>query len=369
MTNSTLNSAPAALLGACLACLSACSGKALILDGGPQNTAVTPPDAGAAESTPLHDEIEAFWVDDARLYWATGGDSVPIESQKMQSCLHDDCANTTITYGGTSLYGEAAAIGQTAVFWTKRDSEATVLSCPNAGCTGTPTKVVQDPNLNPTAPFVADGDYFYWTSAFDTYRCPSAGCAEIPEVVVQGETASGMQIVGAYAYWAREASPAVDGGTETTWEIRRVPKDGSAVPATIKTITLTLGITMSWGGFTVDGTRLYWLDDTSHVQSCSLESCEEEAPTALVTTDTVKFGLQVDATNMYWVEHPVSVILDVAMYCPLSGCSAPQVLISDLNFSGTLELDSSYVYWEGTQAVAGGITDDHNIHRIRKPTQ
>jgi hypothetical protein len=365
MMNSTLSAARIALLSACLACLSACSGKALILDGGPKDTAVTPPDAGAAESTPLHDEIVAFWVDDARLYWAT---------QKMQSCLHDDCANTTITYGGTSTYAEAAAIGQTAVFWAKPDSPDTVLSCPNAGCTGTPTKVVRDPNLIPTVSFVADGDYFYWPSAFDTYRCPSSGCAEIPEVVVLGEVAAGMQIVGGYGYWSRASSQPADGGTETTLEIRRAPKDGSALPTTVKTISLSLGFGMGWGGFAVDATRLYWLDDASHVQSCAIESCEGQPPTPLVTTDDIgKYGLVVDAANLYWQESATGVAGGEAVkFCPLNGCSESQTLIDSAWLSNTpsFALDSNYVYWEGVQIVDGtGWTGDNIIHRIRKPTQ
>jgi hypothetical protein len=340
------------LVAASVAGLAACSGRALILDGAPPASAVSTVDAGegVVEKIPLPDDISAFWVDDTRLYWAT-------QLEQIRSCLHEDCERTAITYGHS--FG-VTALGANDLYWSVA-GEITVLACPKSGCKSSPTQVVQDPYGGRGA--AADGDYYYWTSAFDIFRCPASGCGEIPELVASGESATNLQLAGSRVYWSTVRVASDDASTLT--DIRSAPQDGSEPPTTVATLS-NAGIE-----FAVDTRNLYWIDRSFHVQTCPLESCARQSPTALATSDHEKGPLVVDASGLYWREG--SSVSWVVMFCPLAGCgSEPRALSSDhlvgtWTASSAFALDSTYVYWQELESVSGPV-DTRSIHRMRKPT-
>lgn len=316
------------------------------------------PDAGAENVVAVPDPIMEFRADDTRVYWST-------DSSRVKGCVFTDCEHTTVSYG-TTEYG-SLALGDHDLFWTPKVSTTTVLSCPKAGCAGAPTKVIQDTNLNPTS-LTADGDYFYWPSAFDTYRCPASGCGDIPELVAKGELGISLQFAGRYAYWARVTYQGTD--LQSPVVIRRAPKDGSEPPSTV--LSLAVALNGSFLDFAADRAKLYWLDESSHVQSCALETCATAPPTTLVSTDTSKYSLQVDESGLYWFERGSSFGSGSVNFCSLGGCpSGPQPLTDDQVIDGNTPflLSQNYVYWQRIQMLGdNSYTDERAIRRIRKPT-
>ena len=343
------------IVGAWTGGLMGCGGKSLVLDGSPQSTPTQ--DAGPVPVARIPDRVRNFRADDTRLYWST-------QSYKVQGCVFEDCEHTTVSYG-TTEYG-VLALGAHDLFWTSKTSTTAVLSCSKAGCDGPPRKVIQDTYLNPTE-LNADGDYFYWPSEFDTYRCPPSGCGDIPETVANESSSGALQFAGDSVYWAHLTYQGTQ--LQSPVLIRRARKDGSQPPTTVLSFTVT-PTGEGFGGFAVDSTTMYWLDELSHVQSCLIDSCQTAPATTLVSTDTSKRYLQVDELGLYWTESNYSSIEVAVKFCALAGCpSGPQTLIeapvgySDPPFC----LSSNYVYWQPPVQVGDGYTSGPEVRRIRKP--
>jgi hypothetical protein len=340
----------------------ACGGRSVNLDG-PISTSGT---GGAASvdlspKTILNERIYQFWVDDVRLYWYAYLSSV-------ESCLLSDCDDTKISYG-TPWAG--IAIGRNDVYWIPQDQQTIVASCPSAGCAGAPRTFLHDPN-SVAVNDGADGDYFYWSSAFDIYRCPSAGCAATPEVVAAGETADGtFQFQGDYAYWTSSAPDTTsDGGTIT--RVLRAPKDGSTSAEQIlptKTDELSDQLGPQYGGganFALDSQNVYWIDSSVHVLSCPLAGCGDSLPTQWVGSGDQKFSLQVDDAGLYWVEPPTG-STDKALlhFCAFAHCSSGDSVVVIDKSVYQYQLNGQFIYWTETPADAGY---PQSIQRVAKPT-
>jgi hypothetical protein len=344
----------------CLA-LAACGGRSVDLD-----RPIVPSGTGGTASvdlspkTVLDERIYEFWVDDVRLYWYAYLSSV-------ESCILSDCDNTKISYGTP---WDGITIGRNDVYWIPQDQQTIVASCPSAGCAGAPRTFLHDPN-GVAVDDGADGDYFYWSSAYDIYRCPSTGCAATPEVVAAGETADGtFQFQGDYAYWeSSKPDTTSDGGTDI--RVLRAPKDGSTSAEQIlptKSSELSGQMGVQSGGsvnFALDPQSIYWIDASAHILSCPLAGCGDSPPTQWVGSGDQKSTLQVDDVGLYWLEPSIGSIGEqVLRFCAFAKCSSgDSVAVIDKSVY-QYELNGPFIYWGEPSADTGY---PRSIQRIAKP--
>lgn len=339
--------------------LGGCGGRSVDLDhhvdlgGGGQPASESEP-IDHTPRTILPESVYLFWVDDTRLYWIVFGEPT------LRSCLKNDCATTTTSYG--SVWGYGVAIGRNDVFWGPIDSPTSIVTCPKTGCVSAPRLLFQDPSYVAIRVIAADADYFYWSSAFDIYRCPSAGCAATPEVVAADETTdSDFGFQGDSVFW-RETTVDEHGGTLSA-VVRAAPKDGSRPPRTV------LGPNEAprlEPGFALDATRIYWVDDTERVMTCPLQGCGGVPPTVLVTGDLRKSSLQVDGSGLFWLEaSPTDGFNSQALhYCAFADGASQ---LSSTVLEGPIPaytMDDRYLYWGKRSADSGYPT---SIRRSPKP--
>jgi hypothetical protein len=328
-----------ALCLAALACasLQGCGGRSVDLDRS------TPSDAGMT-SMPSSDTIvlpEEMWtlaIDDTRVYWTTS-------SSKLQSCLKEDCEHTVITYAEQA--GNPAVAGGH-VYWKPFEQPGVIASCPSAGCSGTPVRVVQDPSL---AAISADGDYVYWVSALDIYRCLYTGCGQVPELVAARETPLWPLVFSATdAYWITRETPR---GDPTV--IRHAPKDGSALPTTL---TTAMSITLA-----IAGSSMYWLDyGSGALSTCPLAGCDP-TPATLATDIGSSVGLVVEGSTAYWVPNTQKDEERFVRSCPTAGCGENALTLT-LTGVVSFAVDDQFLYW--TEADPHHLASGKNIHRTPK---
>ncbi|HEY5372682.1 MAG TPA: hypothetical protein VIK01_03310 [Polyangiaceae bacterium] len=373
-----------------IGCLQACAGHSIDLDQG-ASPAPNGTDPVGVDVIQLPDSISYLGADDARVYWTTpksvGYAGAVLASSVAQSCVFDQCNKTLVSYGPMQ---PPLTIGRQDVFFASANPypSGRLVGCPKAGCGAAPNGIFEDPGV-PEADAV-DDQYLYWSSDEDIYRCPLTGCTgEVPEVVAKDETTnSGLIVDGDTVFWTF-AVDASDPNGET--QIHSAPKDGSRPPTLIAN-----GVRLSPNAlnFTVDGTNVYWLDSSSHVQSCARTGCNGEAPVTLVATDGAKQALRVDATGLYWLETAAPGIssssawasapsergaeVDVSVrFCPLTGCSNDaDVHVLTASKAGHFAMSSKYLYWDepeflpenGTYAYGdNAYGDNKQIFRLAKP--
>jgi hypothetical protein len=303
-----------------------------------------------AGSVVIPGEIDAFWLDDARLYWIHHSDT-------LQSCQKDDCSRTIITYGkavGT------VALGADRIYWQSNalspTATSTLVTCPKTGCAAAPGIVFQAPITIPNS-LSGDGDYVYWSQAGEIRRCASAGCGATPEVVATDTTPGPLTFLGSDAYWVSRLLDDSNGLPLAPAQIRRAPKDGSEAPFTV---VADLGKSRSVSfappaSVATDGASVFWVGDSNHVVSCPISGCGDTSPAQVVTSNDGKTGLQVDTIGIYWQQLDLGGKSSVH-FCPLTGCGAISTTVTANNVYA-FALDDSYVYW----------MDFRTIYRVAKP--
>jgi hypothetical protein len=360
--------------------LQACAGHSIDLDQG-ASSAPNGTDLVGVEVTRVPDSISELAADDARVYWTTGK-QVPFEGafeefSSAQSCVFDQCNATSVSYGDME---PPLTIGEQDVFFSPIDPISPgpfgrLVGCPKAGCGAAPNEIFED-KRTPESDAV-DDQYFYWSSDVDIYRCPLTGCGEVPEVVAKDETTNGGLIVdGDTLFWTFPVDASDQDGES---QVHSAPKDGSRPPTLIAN-GVSVGPSAQVVNFSVDATTVYWLDSSSHVQSCPRTGCDGQAPVTLVATDGAKRTLRVDATGLYWLEtadpgfgsdQDVEVDLSIR-FCPLTGCATDaDVRVLTPSKVGQFAMSSRYLYWDepwvllenGTYAYG----DNKQIFRLEKP--
>jgi hypothetical protein len=137
-----------------------------------------------------------------------------------------------------------------------------------------------------------------------------------------------------------------EGGT--TDGLFSCPKSGCPVDGGSPAVLVT-GLSFSPSETFVQGTSLYFGQDTIGVSVCTLPGCT--SPTTVQGPSGVH-GIALDATKIYWSDPSAGVIYS----CPAAGCggNAPTVVGSGLAYPNAIALDSSYVYIAvGSQSDAG----------------
>jgi hypothetical protein len=324
---------PSILICALALGLQACAGHSIDLDQGAGSPSNSSAPVGV-DATQIHDYILDLDADDSRVYWRT--------PSAAQSCVFEHCGATTVSYG-TAV--DPITIGEQDVFFWSTSPDAPfstgqLVSCPKTGCGTAPIEIFEDLTAPNNVSDAVDDQYYYWPSNVDIYRCPLTGCGEVPEVVAKDETTNGALVVdGNAVFWTfRVDATNPNGGSE----IHSAPKDGSRSPTLIASgVGLSPYVNLGAPGipfiapqFTVDATTVYWLDSSSHVQSCPRTGCDGRPPVTLVATDGAKQTLRVDATGLYWLE-TTDLVGDWAIgvargavvdhvsirFCRLTGCS------------------------------------------------
>ncbi len=364
-----MNNASILICALALGCLQACAGHAIDLDqgasSGPSGT-----DLVGVEVTQVPDLIAYLGADDARVYWTTPKtppSDAPISIAR--SCVFDQCNATRVSYGDME---PPLTIGEQDVFFfapmepVSPGQLGRLVGCPKAGCGAAPSEIFEDTAR--TESDAADDRYFYWSSTFDIYRCLLTGCGEVPEVVAKGETTnSGLIVDGGTVFWTFSVDASDPSGES---EIHSAPKDGSRPPTLI-----THDVSLSPDAFAVDATKVYWVDGSSHVQSCPRTGCDGQAPVTLVTTDGAKQSLRVDATGLYWLEDLSSDRYDEVdrsiRFCPLTGCANDaDVRVLTPSKVGQFAMSSKYLYWDEAWVLennAHDYTNNKQIYRLTKP--
>jgi len=361
---------PTQIVGALsvLVCASACGGRSVDLDR--QMTTNTSGDAAGVTLPPktvLDERVYSFWVDDSRLYWQAYLGAV-------KSCIKEDCEHTRVSYG-TPWSG--VAIGGHDVYWIPdAPLQSVVFSCPSSGCSGEPRTFLHDPN-NVAVTDGADGDYFYWNSAFDIYRCPSTGCAATPELVAADEIVSNtfgatFTFQGEYVYWPKVRSADDQGVLEI--QILRAPKNGSTPPEHVlppsgSAVTTQAGFPTFGPAFAVGSKNIYWVDSDAHILSCPVEGCGDSIPNELVSGSDLKSDLRVDDAGLYWTEANGAVspgrVSQALHFCAFARCALGDstVVIDKPVFQ--YELNGQFIYWAET--ADDDIGYPRRVERIPKP--
>ncbi len=361
-----------------LALGAACGGRSVNVDrANPSDGTGGTTSVDRSPNTILTERINQFWVDDTRLYWQT-------QEGSLQSCLQSDCSHSTISYGTTA---GTFAVGRNDVYWVPRGlSQLLIYTCPKAGCSGNPTTVLHDPNGVPQT-LSADGDYFYWSSAFDIYRCPVSGCGPTPEVVASGHTIGApLTFEGDNAYWPipetlAEAETGAAGAAGNSGEpdgVLYAPKNGSApvkvlrFPADKESATGANGGFSSYHSYAFDSQRVYWFDGSGRILSCPLEGCSETGAVQLGSSSTnSRFMLSVDNAGLYWFEMmPFNNVAGICgnggslRFCTLDQCAAGEAtVLADAVFAYALSDRDVYFTKQADDCNQGP------IQRMPKPTQ
>lgn len=336
-----------------------CGGRSVDLD--------TPPDpnpgggganAAAAPSRVLSKNIYDFTQDSDRLYWSE------YLTTEIQSCSKTNCSRTIVGYG--KGWGSRLTASSGYVYWTPQDSTSSVVTCLGSGCVGKPRTLVQEASL-PGGAIAADGDYFYWQSAYDLYRCPNAGCGATPEVVAAEQRGTtSMSFQDDFVYWEQDTYDN-DGNVKAS-RLFRAPKDGSEAPRILFATTGAEGSPQlpvtSLSPFALDARRVYWIDQNAHVVACPLSGCEEGEPQVVVATNPRKSQLAVDSTGVYWVQSEFG-YTNALRYCSFAACERGEsTVLIDHTINHYLIDDANLYFTEST--------NDGNypagIQRMSKPT-
>jgi hypothetical protein len=356
-----------------LSYLQACAGHSIDLDQG-ASSAPSGTDLVGVEVTRVPDSISYLGTDDARVYWTTGDEGDILASSVAQSCVFDQCNSTRVSYGPMR---DPLTIGVQDVFFLADPATPPTypfgreVGCPKAGCGAAPNEIFEDTTLPINV--AVDDRYFYWSSTLDIYRCLLTGGGEVPEVVAKGETTnSGLIVDGDTVFWTLPADTRDLNGDS---QIHSAPKDGSRPPTLIAN-GVRVGSRVPFPNFTVDATKVYWVDGSSHVQSCPRTGCDGQAPVTLVTTEGAKQTLRVDATGIYWLgglssDEDVQVDLSIR-FCPLTGCAQDaDVRVLTPNKVGQFAMSSKYLYWDEPWVRLENGTyingDNRQIFRLAKP--
>ena len=185
-------------------------------------------------------------TDGTSLFW--------IDSNDISSCV-PPCTAPTPLYSGTAL---SMAIDGTNLYIATLEAGTTtkVLTCPKAGCSGTPQPLVDASTYNLTTTFgltlAVDGSNVYFGGAGGIGSCAKTGCASATTL---------------YA-------PQADGGVDFVAQL------------------------------TTDGTNIYWVEWVGlavEVRKCPVTGCSGAPITIATTPSPPATGLAVDATDVYWV--------------------------------------------------------------------
>jgi hypothetical protein len=243
------------------------------------------------------DNPNGIAVDSSKVYWDNSGD-LTTTSGSVMSCPLSDCGknnSTRVTIAKSLTFTQGIALDSSNVYfgtWGAKPyfGNATISSCPLAGCTGSPTAVMTGQS-KPI--FVAlDGSSLFMAPMGGSTSIPYVETGPIPGPSVGTRIYSGTvqdQIVGFALY---NSNFYVNDGFKG--EI-----DMCSETTCINPIPLVLNLSTSWS-LDVDSKGIYF-SDINGIETCPLVGCI--TPTLLATTTNMTpTDVRVNGNYVYWVE-------------------------------------------------------------------
>ncbi|HSY22386.1 MAG TPA: hypothetical protein VK841_09745 [Polyangiaceae bacterium] len=232
------------------------------------------------------------------------------------------------------------------VYWvelgTDFDTEDGVAaSCPLAGCDS--GMVVYTSTQQSPEGIATDGQNVYWGSSTGIWTCPVAGCTGQPKRVVAATTPWGVAVDATYVYWADNADDTIHRAPKTP------PDSGVASDMVIDigddTITEPQQIA-------VDSNYVYVQDVNNSVWRVPVAG-----GTAVLLTSgprgSVNFGLAIDSTSLYYAEP------DAIFAVSKSATNGGTQIVSDVHWAQGLAIDpaTDVLYWANSGSSTPGVAD------------
>jgi len=344
-----------------------CAAKALDLDA-PVIEPSTEPDVLGT----LPELMTKLVVDDERLYWAGWGPTRLV----LQSCQKQDCAATLVTYDAQSnALASLFSVRGGHVYWY-RDGTGELVSCPIAGCNGSPRIVATNLTRETAGSFYLgsgafDGDdRFYFTDLTQTGGTTIFSISltqPSPRQPIASSSRAGalVGVDSAYAYLFTAEDEQHRAG------LSRAHKDGSSA---VETIATDVKRAYSVGfAFATDQTAIYWTNNVlaGSINRCPIAGCTGASE---IVTGPVRApqNLLIDDSNLYYVYEEQSGQLALAT-CELPACaqSTPVPLPEGLFRPELLALDDQYLYMVTSKldwfSLHGETGVSGNIRRLPKP--
>ncbi len=163
-----------------------------------------------------------------------------------------------------------------------------------------------------------------------------AGAAAVLIASGQGDP-EGIAVDGTSVYWLNETS-----GTVVSCPLSGCPAGGPKLLASGQNSPFRI---------VVDSTSVYWVNIFASIQKCPLAGCGANAPTVYAPGSTKATGLAVDSTSIYWTELQNGLVAS----CPLAGCATKNVLYAGPDGpTYGVAIDPSNVYWANVTTTGIG---------------
>ena len=315
----------------------------------------------------VHERVEQIAVDDERLYWS-GSHLLRTDGANtwfLHSCQKSNCASTLVTYDAQGSGADNFfSVSGGEIYWYRSYSRA-LLSCPIAGCNGTPNTLATDFGFSAGA---FDGDSFYFSDAqsipqvIDSLPLLEPG----PRQPVAAAPGSVHKVVirDAYAYWQSELNT----GSESL--LMRTRKDGSS--SALEIIANDVKHSNDHGfDLTTDANSIYWTNNqlAGAIHRCPLTGCSGASEQVLAPLRAPQ-GLLVDGSELYYT-HETKPYEYALSSCSLSACAQSLPLIEHLDAPDVVALDDQYVYAATTEQDVSPNNFETDtiakIHRLPKP--
>jgi hypothetical protein len=222
----------------------------------------------------------------------------------------------------------------TNVYWTAFCAVGTgiglVLSIPTTGASGmTGTELTAS---HPGQALALNGN-LYWQYAYKTSSnvdtCSPGNCS--------APSSLGSSVYGGFT----------SNGTNLYWWAGTKGVDWCAISSCTTTSFNSLAANTSAGPYTMaaNASTLFWLDTTAGgVLSCQTNVKTCLSPTTIISGRTGLGVVAADSTNVYWSDSAG------VLECPIIGCGTPIVLGSGQT-ANSMGVDSQYVYWTTGSSV------------------
>jgi hypothetical protein len=316
-------------------------------------------DAPPADTGPIWDggqpmliasgvEVGALAVDDTRVYWQNGNDSVidcPVSGcpGNMLSVLALNGSGTG--YGLYTAPQQLIAVDSSIVFYlTTFNNSNSIGSCAGGGCALSPATywvgqggVDAGGALNLQA-VVTDSSNVYFTDGSTLYACPIGSTCRSAKVLlsVHSGILSNLAVAGSELYY-------VDDGPYTQ-SIRAV-LTGGGMPRVVCESPLF----MSVNTLVVSGGYAYFT--TGEDESISIFQCPAAgggAPT-IFAIDSNPLDLVSDGTSLYWTNDTSTGTIGT---CPLgASCAGSRTVAADQDYPQLIAVNSTAVFWATQTAI------------------
>jgi hypothetical protein len=303
------------------------------------------------------DSTSVYWVD---VGVPLDGGAVPDSGRagsQILKCAKSGCGGLASVVASDAQGAlSKLAVDATNVYWIVTNG---ILSCPLAGCSGSPGIFWSGTNTPYDIAADASGVYFTLPTASRVVMCPAAGCGSTPAVLYPGGDAgaffgqpTALTLDATSLYFAVSNNGVVactKADCASTW---RTVGTASGAFSLVQLAVDGQNVYANEGAGSA-GARLFFAPKTGTGQSMQV----------LASGITAPVGLAADGTNVYFVEDGtgeagLSGFGRVSM-CAMSGCTAgPHIIADYLNFPLGLAVDGTSVYWTdyGTGTTASGTT-------------